>query len=148
MKTKSTKAAFFNLRVLIGLALCSAGSLLAFTSLSKSVTGTIAATPDPAKDSKHHHYKLIDLGTLGGPQSFGDGGHSAGNINNRGVAVGVADTTTSDPYYPNYNPLGFFPDPFVHHAFQTSNGVLVDLGALPGANSSSLGWITENGLVA
>jgi len=62
--------------------------------------------------------------------------------------VGVADTTTPDPYYPNFNPLGFFQDPFLHHAFRAKNSSLVDLGALPGANSSSVSFVTENGLVS
>src|SRR5262249_12973130 len=45
MKTKFTSsAAFFNLRVAIGFALCSVGLLLAFAGLSKSATGTVAAT--------------------------------------------------------------------------------------------------------
>src|ERR1700676_3670410 len=87
---------------------------------------------------EHVRYKLIDLGTFGGPQSFGDFGHGAANINNQGTAVGVADTPTPDPYYPNFNPFGFFQDPFVHHAFKTEHGALVDLGALPGTNSSSV----------
>ena len=106
------------------------------------------AAQDNHNHHKHHRYKLIDLGTLGGPQSFGDPGHGAGNINNRGIAVGVADTDTPDPYFPNYNPLGFFPDPFVHHVFESNNGSLIDQGALPGANSSSVSFITENGLIS
>ena len=100
---------------------------------------------------QHHHYKLIDLGTLGGPQSFGDAGHGAGNINNPGTAVGVADTTTPDPNYPNFNPLmnAFGPDPFIFHAFRSKDGAaLIDLGALPGGNDSNPTWISANGLIA
>jgi probable HAF family extracellular repeat protein len=88
---------------------------------------------DPArKHDQHHHYKLIDLGTLGGPQSFG------GGLNNQGTVAGEAETATPDPFYPNANPLinTWGPDPFVYHAFETKNGALVDLGALPGTNSS------------
>ena len=101
-----------------------------------------------SEKTEHVRYRLIDLGTLGGPQSFGDLGHGAGNINNGGTAAGVAETTTADPYFPNFNPISFFPDPFVHHAFKTKNGSLVDLGALPGTNSSSVNFISESGLVA
>jgi uncharacterized membrane protein len=92
----------------------------------------------PAQE--HLRYKLIDLGTLGGPQSFGV------NTNNRGMAVGFADTTTPDPNYPNFNP-GFVQDPFIYHAFEWNNGALVDLEALPGKNSSS-GGVSASGLVA
>lgn len=100
------------------------------------------------QNKEHVRYKLIDLGTLGGPQSWGDHGHDAGNINNSGVAVGVAETNIADTNYPNFNPLSFFQDPLVYHAFKANNGSLVDLGALPGNNSSSVNFITENGLVA
>jgi len=101
-----------------------------------------------SQDHAHIRYRFIDLGTLGGPQSFGDLGHGAGNINNQGTAVGVADTSLPDPNFPNFNPISFFQDPFVHHAFKSKHGALVDLGALPGANSSSVNFIAENGLVA
>ena len=47
--------------------------------------------------SKHHHYKLIDMGTFGGPQSYVpvDELLSTGlELNNSGVFVGFADTAT------------------------------------------------------
>ena len=108
----------------------------------------LAEARQQSDEKEHIRYKLIDLGTLGGPQSFGDLGHGAGNINNRATAVGVADTSIADPNFPNFNPISFFPDPFIHHAFKTRDGTLVDLGALPGGNSSSVNFISENGLIA
>ncbi len=106
-----------------------------------------------ARDQKktQHHYKLIVLGTLGGPQSYGDPGHGAANINNEGFAVGVADTSTPDPFYPNFNPnfsgvIGSYP--FVYHGFTTRDGTLVDLGGLQGGLDSNVSFITENGLVS
>jgi len=108
------------------------------------------AAQDNRDHDKHHHYKLLDLGTLGGPQSLGDHGHGAANINNRGLAAGVADTSTADRFYPNFNPLMVVqqvgPNPYVFHAFVSNGGALVDLGALPGANSSAASFITENRL--
>jgi probable HAF family extracellular repeat protein len=100
---------------------------------------------------KHHHYKLIVLGTLGGPQSYGDPGHNAANINNQGIALGVADTAAPDPFYPNFNPvfsslIGQYP--LVYHVFTTRGGALVDLGGLPGGGNSNASFITENGLVS
>lgn len=107
-----------------------------------AISGDLAA-------QEHLRYKLVDLGTLGGPQSFGDGGHGAGNINNGGTAVGVADTITPDPNYPNFNPLmSAFGDPFVFHAVWSKGGAaLVDLGALPGTNNSNPIRISSNGLI-
>src|SRR5690348_11343337 len=79
-------------------------------------------------------YMFVDLGTLGGPRSFTYGG-TAQALNNRGTVVGQADTSIPDPNYPNFSAVGG-PDPFLQHPFQWQNGVLTDLGALPGANSS------------
>ena len=100
--------------------------------------------------AQHTRYKLVVIGTLGGPQSYGDAGHGAATLTNRGIAAGAADTNTPDPNYPNFNPFlnTFGPYPFVYHVFLTKNGSLTDLGALPGANDSAASFMTENGLVS
>src|SRR5580704_8691960 len=76
--------------------------------------------------AKHHHYKLIDLGTFGGPQSRADYQVA---LNNHGTVAGSADTPYPNPFYGNDNPF-FFPDPFIEHAFQWKDGVLTNLGSL------------------
>src|SRR5215472_2714328 len=75
-------------------------------------------------------YKLIDLGTFGGPTSYVVvNSIQVGTVlNNRGTVAGWADTSTPDPYAPNC----FNFDCFVSHAFQSQNGTLTDLGVLPG----------------
>jgi probable HAF family extracellular repeat protein len=93
--------------------------------------------------SANHHYKLVDLGTFGGPASYFQNGFDA-LLNNQGTAVGWADTSTTDPF----PAFCFNPDCFVSHAFQWQNGVLTDLGALPGGVSSQAVWISANGLIA
>lgn len=98
--------------------------------------------PDQLSAQQHHHYKLVDLGTFGGPASYIPNG-SDGILNSRGTVVGWADTATRDPY-PTFC---FNLDCFVSHAFQAQNGVVTDLGALPGGASSSAGWITSTGMV-
>ena len=112
----------------------------------------LAAQEQPAKqqqNGEHHRYRFVDIGTFGGPASYlaidanGNGSLSA-FLNNRGTADGAADTSTPDPNAPNCSNA----DCFVSHAFQWQNGILTDLGALPGVNSSFANWISGNGLIA
>jgi probable HAF family extracellular repeat protein len=104
----------------------------------------------------HQKYKLIDLGTLGGPVSYeSPNGESNQVLNNSTVVAFSADTSIPDPHAPDFC-FNFHPDGcFVTHATSWENGVLTDLGALPGLNSSTagaindLGWsvgFSENGL--
>jgi uncharacterized membrane protein len=93
-------------------------------------------------NEKHVHYKLVDLGTFGGPASYVQNGFD-GVLNNQGAAVGWADTSTPDPY-PNF----CFSNCYVVHAFQSQDGVLTDLGTLPGGASSQTTWITATGLIS
>src|SRR5215469_11154357 len=86
-------------------------------------------------------YKLIDIGTLGGPSAGGPGnGGGSPLLNNAGTAVGSADTSIPCTN-PNNCP--------VFHAFRWENGVLTDLGALSAQVNDSAanainarGWIT------
>src|SRR5262245_11699605 len=126
MKTQSTRVAFFNLRIVIGSTLCLTGVLIGLTEVSRSVTGAIATTPAANAHHQHHHYKLIDTGTLGGPtSSLGFEGER--DINNRGTVVSLAETTIPDPYAPNC----LLSDCFLGHAVNWKGRVLTDLGALP-----------------
>src|SRR5689334_5099184 len=65
-------------------------------------------------------YRLIDMGTLGGPNSTDV---SAPIMNNRGAITGGADTADMDPNAPNC----YSPDCFVFHAYIWKHGVLADL---------------------
>lgn len=108
----------------------------------------MAAQDNLANKPKHHQYKLVDLGTFGGPQGYLSCCEPVSVVlDNRGTVTGAADTSTSDPNYPNTS-LWLPSDPFIMHAFQWRNGSLTDLGALPGVNSSFGNWISANGLVA
>ena len=98
----------------------------------------------------HHHYKLIDIGTFGGPASFFNGTfNSVPALNNRGLAVG--DSATFTPTPPNGG--CFFCGggdgllPFVFHAFELQMAVVIDLGALPpdASNSSNAQAISTGG---
>jgi len=104
---------------------------------------------------KHHHYKLIDLGTLGGPHTYGSiNGDGFQLLNNSGVVASYADTAFPDPNAPN---LCFDPSCFVAHALRWNDDVMTDLGALysrmnssAGGSINSRGWVTgqsENGII-
>jgi len=96
-----------------------------------------------AAAQKHHHYKLVDLGTFGGPTAYGSiNGPGLQLINNAGVVSSFADTAMPDPNAPTFC---YNPDCFLSHAFHWQDGVLTDIGALPGANSSASGPINERG---
>src|SRR5579859_116984 len=116
----------------------------------------LAAQDKPEHNHKHHHYQVIDIGTFGGPQSY----YNSLNLtdvfgfptvfyniaqvrNSSGVFVGFADTSLPDPF----SGFCYLPECFVAHAFQWNNGVLTDLGSLPGGGSSAAFWINEKGWI-
>ena len=90
----------------------------------------------------HHHYKFVEIGTFGGPNSYL--AFSNRTLNNSGVAAGTADTQTAVNF-----PFCFI-DCYVIHTFLWKNGVMTDLGGLPGvAISGSLpNYINDRGVVA
>jgi len=98
----------------------------------------------PAQDVKpgHHHYKLIDVGTFGGP-----GGSisqpSSPALNNRGMLVGYSDTTTIDPFSPNC-----FLDCYVDESWVLQNGVVTPLSPLRGGASDFADAINARGQIA
>src|ERR1700730_1803047 len=99
--------------------------------------------------AQHARYKLIDIGTLGGPNSNVPLDPSVQRVlSKHGTISSCADTSVSDPNFPNINPL--LPSDgsgLIQHAFEWEKGVLNDLGALPGGNNSCESWISGNGLI-
>ena len=89
----------------------------------------------------HAHYTLVDLGTLGGPNSWV--AFTVTPMNSAATVVGIADTPVHDPFDPYC-----FMDCSVAHAFQWRRGVLTDLGALTEGASSGPNAINAAGVVA
>ena len=100
-----------------------------------------------AQTATHHHYKLIDLGTFGGPNSGVNSEPFQNVINNAGTVVGGADSPIPTPEPGCYNPFGN-PDCFISHAFMWRRHGLKDLGTLPGGNFSFATSINQRGQIA
>lgn len=94
---------------------------------------------------KHHTYKVVDLGTLGGPGSAVSGLEHT--LTAQGAVAGGADTPDANPNPACLSPIFFGQDCSVQHAFRWQNGVHTDLGALPGAINSFPFGINESGWV-
>lgn len=114
-------------------------SALVATMLSVSVGLTPVEAQGPSTSHRppidHPRYRLVDLGTFGGPNSAETVEFPF--INNRGMVVGFADTATPDP---NSGGLAF-------HAFRWRGGALEDLGTLPGGVNSFAIWSNDRGAI-
>lgn len=135
--------------------------VIALTSVL-AIAGTLAAqkiitfdAPDAGTDrgqgavreDRPHHmrYRLVDLGTLGGPHSYGSvNGDGFSLLNNSGVVTSHADTAFRDP---NAALFCFEPDCFYAHAFRWKGGTMTDIGALSGNNNSAGGSINSRGWI-
>jgi probable HAF family extracellular repeat protein len=126
--------------------------LAKLTSVTAIVLLTILAVPlhlaAQGKQGHHHeyhHYQLIDVGTLGGPNS-GLSGPDQQTLNNRGTFAAYANTST-----PNPNPGCFVPfnnnDCFIEHPVVWHDGAATDLGVLPGGANGQTDSISAGGLI-
>jgi probable HAF family extracellular repeat protein len=105
---------------------------------------------------QHHHYKLIDLGTFGGPNSSLATQPVFPILNNQGMVTGIADSAVPAPGcntpFATVNPS----DCFQTDGFKWEHGALVKLEPLRGGSNSGgfyindLGWImgeSDNGQI-
>ncbi|HXY01567.1 MAG TPA: hypothetical protein VEI54_11655 [Candidatus Limnocylindrales bacterium] len=93
---------------------------------------------------RYPHFKIIDIGNFGGPNAVVNG-PNVPIVSSNGTYYGEAETSTPDPYAPNYCQDA---DCLVQHAQKWSYGVLTDLGTLPGFNlSSGATWVSDNATV-
>ena len=115
-------------------------------SLKLAISLLTALTLPIQLGAQHARYKVIHIGTLGGPSSYPSISRPGYQIiTNSGIVGLSADNSTPDPYAPNCAN----PDCFVSHTARWEKGVLTDLGTLPGVGFSSgasainaRGWIT------
>ena len=105
----------------------------------------LAALVSPMWLTAQVRYKVVDMGTFGGPQGFFT--EQVQIINDQGTVTGYLDTAAADPNFPNFSSC-LNPDCLFPHAFQGSNSKVTDLGTLPGGIASETSWISNNGLIA
>jgi len=101
-----------------------------------------------AKGTRNVRYRLVDVGTLGGPnggvpEAFlaVDGVTAVPSVSAQGAAIANDDTSVADP-------LQFFDDGFFPNAIVYRDGNLTRLPALPGSLTSSANSLSKNGTVA
>ena len=121
-------------------------------SIGLTALAQLAAQDAGVGKQEHHHYKLIDMGTFGGPASYFPETipfiSAKGDLNSRGLAVGGSATSTSTTGTSNTGICGGLSGnvPFVFHAFEWQTGTVTDLGSLGGADyCSASGGINANG---
>jgi probable HAF family extracellular repeat protein len=141
-------------RMLLAAITFSAALALLFAGLALPLR--LAAQDKQDHNRRHHHYRLIDMGTFGGPASFINEAYWVPAVNRRGMMVGGSSTPVS--LSSTSNPTGCEGGaPNVYHAFEWRNGTVNDLGSLGGADYCSdgesinakgeIGGVSENGLV-
>ncbi len=113
-----------------------------YTKVVRITTSLFTALALPlSMAAQHTRYKLIDLGTFGGPNSFING-DAPPMINNKGAVAGAAETAIPCPYAG-----GFVSDGVLQPAFIWENGVLTNLGLLPGGCFTLPGSINSKGMM-
>lgn len=101
----------------------------------------IAPVSVAVQQAQHAHYKVVDLGTFGGPNSYVS--LTPIPINSSGTVVGVGETSNPDPVAP----FCFVDDCLLVRPFQWRNGVLTDLGSLAEGVSGNPNGINATGVV-
>ena len=106
-----------------------------------AMTLQLSAQDNPEPNMKHHKYRVVDVGTFGGPASYFNVTEVNGSsgLNRRGVAVGTSATSIGSDEKSNgwvcFGASGQLP--YVFHAFEWKNNVVRDLGSLAGEKRCS-----------
>jgi probable HAF family extracellular repeat protein len=113
--------------------------VLATTLLAATTIPGGTAAQEHLQTLRHHHYKLIDVGTFGGAGG-GIEGPASPSLNQRGVLVGESGTASPDPFAPDC----FF-DCFIDLGFLVRDGVVTRLyPPASGAGLSSIAYAINN----
>src|SRR5215472_6638354 len=103
--------------------------VFAFVVVLVTSIGPFAQGPPAASPTENQlRYRLVDVGTFGGPNSQTNG--TSRIMNNFGVVAGMADSDQLCPQVSGLSPG------FVSPAFMWRQGVLTNIGLLPGGCAS------------
>ncbi len=93
-----------------------------------ALTPAFAQQIQDRKGNQHHRYKVVDLGTLGGPATYVENPLPTQiDLTRRSIVAGGSELPVPDPFPQSC----FLPECFVAHAFHWEGGQLTDLGVLP-----------------
>jgi len=127
---------------------------MGFTTMALLLALPLQPAAQEKQDHKkeYPHYKLVDIGTFGGPNDIING-PNVPILSDGGTYGGESELNIPDPYAPNFCQNE---DCLVQHAQKWRDGVMTDLGTLPGVNLSSgatwvsngyIGGVSENGRI-
>jgi hypothetical protein len=116
-------------------------SFILWTLFSITFATQAAGQQTPTPPKPHTRYKLVDLGTFGGPISKIP--FAQRDLTKSGAVVGFAETDVPDPFSPNCAS----PSCKVQHGFTWRDGVMTELpGLIPNLESGAQA-INEDGIV-
>jgi hypothetical protein len=116
-------------------------SFIPWTLFSIAFATQAASQQTPTLPKPHTRYKLVDLGTFGGPISKIP--FAQRDLTKAGAVVGSAETSIPDPFSPNCAS----PSCRVQHGFTWRDGVIAELLGLDPNLESGAQAINEAGIV-
>jgi probable HAF family extracellular repeat protein len=122
-------------------ALVVASAVMAVAAVPAASAGAPSDRGGHSRPPQPPSYVFVDPGTFGGPLNFLN--WPGIPVTDNGVLVGAADTTIADTDYPEFSS-----DPVLAQAFAWRDGRLINLGALPGNNSSGVFAMNNRGVGA
>jgi len=107
-----------------------------------TLAATAVATLSLGQNQPLHHYKLVDLGTFGGPDSSIPFVQRV--LTNNGILIGEAETSHADPYDPNCPS----PNCRIQYGFEWQHGLRIRLSGLASGVSTDAQAVNPRGTVA
>jgi probable HAF family extracellular repeat protein len=118
------------------------GSLVSLRTLGIPFSLAAFAALSLGQDQSLHHYKVVDLGTFGGPDSSIPFVQHV--LTNNGVLIGEAETNKADPFDPQCSN----PNCRIQYGFEWRRGVRIRLSGLAAGASTDAQAVNSRGNIA